>query len=103
MLGPAAVNLLGGMIGGSVGVGVAYPLDTLKTRQQAKGDDDDGSGATGFALAVEVLQTEGLSGFYSGVSSTMVGPAIISYQLRKCIHSNQSKGLINGPHAFRIE
>ena len=77
MLGPAAVNLLGGMIGGSVGVGVAYPLDTLKTRQQAKGDDDGGSGATGFALAVEVLQTEGLSGFYSGVSSTMVGQAII--------------------------
>ena len=60
------------MLGGSIGVGVAYPLDMLKTKQQA------GSGASNpIALTRQIYAAEGLVGFYSGCSTTMAGQAII--------------------------
>ena len=89
---PAAVSLAAGMAAGAIGVGVAYPLDTLKTKMQAydgrargggDGDDDDAHhrgaapalGPLGVASAV--LREEGLAGFYGGVVPTMAGQAII--------------------------
>lgn len=64
------------MLAGALGKGVPYPLDTIKTKQQtyaAKG----GSSSGPLQVAVSVLQDEGLAAFYSGVSSTMVGEAVI--------------------------
>ena len=69
---PAAVSLVAGMIGGSIGVGVAYPLDTLKTKQQA-----GFSSANPITLTRQIYATEGIAGFYSGCSTTMAGQAII--------------------------
>jgi hypothetical protein len=62
------------MIGGAIGVGVAYPLDTLKTKAQSSA----GSAPTNpFTMTRQIYKAEGLAGFYSGCSSTMVGQAII--------------------------
>ena len=68
-----------GMVGGAIGVGVAYPLDTVKVKTQAFAE----TAAPGeklpsvWALARWVLDEEGLAACYSGVSSTMLGQALI--------------------------
>lgn len=62
-----------GSLAGAVGVGVAYPLDTLKTKQQVMQDGDVSACET----AKRVLKQEGVSGFYPGVQSTMAGQAVI--------------------------
>ena len=72
---PAAVSLGAGMLGGAIGVGVAYPLDTLKTKLQAR--ESGGSNQGSLAVAVDIVREEGMSGFYGGVSSTMAGQALI--------------------------
>ena len=64
-----------GMVGGAVGVGVAYPLDTLKTKLQAR--EDSGVEQRPLALAADIVRDEGFEGFYGGVSSTMAGQAAI--------------------------
>ena len=69
-----AVSLGAGMVGGAVGVGVAYPLDTLKTKQQASAGS---ANLNAYQLTREIYRTEGLPGFYGGVSATMLGQAII--------------------------
>lgn len=71
---PAAVSLAAGMVGGAVGVGVAYPLDTLKTKQQASAGSDN---LNPVQLTKQIYRMEGIPGFYGGVSSTMLGQAII--------------------------
>ena len=69
------------MFGGSIGVGAAYPLDTVKVKMQAYNARAGGSLTVARAGAVEVvrrvLAEEGVGGFYSGCSSTMVGQAFI--------------------------
>jgi solute carrier family 25 carnitine/acylcarnitine transporter 20/29 len=59
-------------------VGVAYPFDTIKSRTQAFLDDaPPGSKAPpAWEIAMQVLAEEGPVGFFSGVTSTMVGQAI---------------------------
>lgn len=72
---PAAISLLAGMSAGAVGVGVAYPLDTITVAMQTrKGAVDDSLTLLG-ALR-EKMKAEGVSGFYNGVSSTMAGQAL---------------------------
>ena len=70
---PLAVSLGAGMLGGAIGVGVSYPLDTLKTKTQSVA----GSDSNPIELAMQIVRTEGIGGFYSGVSSTMAGQAVI--------------------------
>ena len=72
---PVAVSLGAGMLGGAVGVGVAYPLDTLKTKMQAR--DSALANPSPLRVAVETVREEGIEGFYGGVSSTMLGQAAI--------------------------
>ena len=79
-----AVSLTAGMVGGAIGVGVAYPLDTLKTKLQAKqkthgmaDDESDYQQQSAMALVLDIVRNEGLDGFYSGVRSTMAGQAVI--------------------------
>lgn len=88
----ATVNLLGGMLGGAVGVGVAYPLDTLKTKQQARNGDENNGPANVFELVMQVITDEGIGGFYSGVSSTMIGQAIIKGVVFLCYET--AKGVL---------
>lgn len=72
---PAAVSLIAGSLGGAIGVGVAYPLDTLKTKAQSSAGSTMPSNP--FALAAQIFRAEGVAGFYSGVSTTMLGQALI--------------------------
>ena len=71
-----AISLAAGMVAGALGKGVPYPLDTIKTKQQTYAASG-GSTSGPFAVASSVLREEGLSAFYGGVSSTMVGEAVI--------------------------
>lgn len=75
---PTWVSLGAGMLGGSIGVGVAYPLDTLKVKVQAYAGGDASAEELGsLGVARAIVQEEGVSGFYNGVSSTMAGQALI--------------------------
>ena len=65
------------MLGGAVGVGVSYPLDTLKTKLQARETSSDETNQNSLSIALDIVKEEGLGGFYSGVSSTMAGQAVI--------------------------
>eukprot|EP00557_Chaetoceros_sp_GSL56_P000076 CAMPEP_0176498880 /NCGR_PEP_ID=MMETSP0200_2-20121128/12597_1 /TAXON_ID=947934 /ORGANISM="Chaetoceros sp., Strain GSL56" /LENGTH=415 /DNA_ID=CAMNT_0017897197 /DNA_START=82 /DNA_END=1327 /DNA_ORIENTATION=+ len=46
-LSPSLASLLSGSIAGAIGVGVAFPLDTLKTKSQVLGRTNGGAGAAG--------------------------------------------------------
>lgn len=72
---PAAISLGAGMLGGAVGVGVAYPLDTLKTKMQAR--ESALPNLSPLRVVAETVRQEGIEGFYGGVTSTMLGQAAI--------------------------
>jgi len=63
-----------------VGVGVAYPFDTLKTKCQtfsSSSSTSSSSTPSSFEIVRSVLKTEGIGGFYGGVSGVMLGQSII--------------------------
>jgi len=95
---PSVASLMAGSIAGAIGVGVAFPLDTLKTKSQVLGQqgaagnkiDVAGSGGGGGASAAAmsgeeisqmnmlqlisvIYKMEGIQGFYGGVKGMMVG------------------------------
>lgn len=80
-------SLLAGSVAGAIGVGVAYPLDTLKTKAQLMIPSEENSSRAAavyrrrppstFDVAVHVFKKEGLPGFFSGVKTMMVGQALI--------------------------
>lgn len=91
MLAPAIASVISGSIAGAVGVGVAFPLDTLKTKSQVLGSraaaTANASGnneATAtvdnmnmFQLINLIWRTEGVKGFFGGVRTMMIGQAMI--------------------------
>jgi solute carrier family 25 carnitine/acylcarnitine transporter 20/29 len=84
LLPAAAIPLLAGSLGGAIGVCAAFPFDTIKTKAQTFEGDRRGGGMEGgrqgtnmLAVATRVVQTEGIGGFYGGVSTMMVGQALI--------------------------
>lgn len=89
-LSPTVASLIAGSLAGSIGVGIAFPLDTLKTKsqvlaQQNKGIAKNLDGSS--ALEVQQLglldligliwKTEGIAGFFGGVRGMMIGQALI--------------------------
>lgn len=93
---PKIANFIAGSIAGAIGVGVAFPFDTLKTKSQVLGDqmkkkkaplstsssdssstEMDPSQLNMLRLFAYIYQQEGLSGFYGGVRGMMIGQAII--------------------------
>jgi hypothetical protein len=94
ILNPAVGSVVAGSIAGAIGVGVAFPLDTLKTKAQVLGqqifdttasdtavvgaaDASQKSNPSMFQIISYVWKTEGVSGFYGGVRGMMFGQAII--------------------------
>jgi hypothetical protein len=90
--------LFAGSIAGALGVGVAFPLDTVKTRAQVMATDrkpfedfvavDPASGTLALPppqpvgnsmtdVADYIFKTEGVGGFFGGVETSMVGQGII--------------------------
>jgi len=89
--GDTVASLLAGSIAGALGVGVAYPLDTIKTKQQVNAEStfsysNSPSGGKASAMAVsepgllstiaDIWKSSGFEGFYGGVQTSMVGQAI---------------------------
>ena len=89
LLDSATASILAGFIAGAAGVGVAFPLDTLKTKSQVLGAAQVSDNISGGAVAIEtgdvvnkmnmfeliglIYKLEGISGFYGGVKGMMVG------------------------------
>lgn len=85
-LSPTAASVLAGSVAGAIGVGVAFPLDTLKTRSQVmeqplsddSSDENELRQNTGmFELIQLIYAAEGIKGFFGGVRGMMVGQAFI--------------------------
>lgn len=88
MVGPAAASVLAGSVAGAIGVGVAFPLDTLKTKAQVLSQQRSAratsSGNAQALASVSMLQiiamvykAEGWQGFFGGVKGMMAGQAVI--------------------------
>ena len=100
ILPPAIASVIAGSIAGAVGVGVAFPLDKLKTKSQVLSSsstsmkqkkksyysavDIKNGGAVSSVAKMSNLQlvkciwnTEGLKGFFGGVRAAMIGQAMI--------------------------
>lgn len=79
------VSLACGSLAGVVGIGAAYPLDSLKTKAQVYAASNSDSGEMGkFSLpdlARVVYSREGVGGFYQGVVGVMVGEAFVKATL----------------------
>jgi len=76
MLNPASASILAGSVAGAVGVGVAYPFDTLKTKAQIMGRvSADELGMLG--IMKMIWKNDGVGGFFFGVQSMMIGKALI--------------------------
>lgn len=76
------LSVAAGSIAGAVGVGFAYPLDSMKTKIQniaasAPEGGAESSAQTLFQTARCVLRDEGLSSLYEGVAGVMLGNALI--------------------------
>ncbi len=78
VLASTAVSVLAGGVGSAIGVGVAFPIDSLKTKTQVKVCTKGTADETIFARARNTYRHEGIAGFYGGVKAAMIGNALIS-------------------------
>ncbi|KAG6388577.1 hypothetical protein SASPL_150007 [Salvia splendens] len=72
----AVIGAAAGGIAGAFTYVCLHPLDTVKTRLQTKGASEIYKGA--FDVIVKTFQSEGILGFYSGVSAVIVGSTFSS-------------------------
>lgn len=79
LMSEAAASLLAGSVAGAIGVGIAFPLDSLKTKQQVMP-----GGTTVWNVISYVWQNEGIRGFFQGVRLMMVAQAIIKSSAFAC-------------------
>ena len=90
---PGAAPLLAGSLAGAIGVGIAFPLDTLKTKSQVLSQEaarirtnpsdltataiplgsTDVSQMNMFQLIALIYSLEGFGGFFGGIRGMMVG------------------------------
>ena len=91
-------SLLAGSIAGAIGVGVAFPLDTIKTKAQILAIQETEEVSTStltvdpngrlmlqptiesnnlFDVIEYIWKMEGIAGFFGGVQTSMIGQAII--------------------------
>jgi hypothetical protein len=78
------VSLGAGSLAGVVGIGVAYPLDSLKTKAQVYASTSTaivGQQQSLLDIAKIVYKKEGIGGFYNGVAGVMVGEAFVKATL----------------------
>ena len=63
-------SLFAGSVGGAIGVGVAYPFDTLSTKAQVSSGKEESH--LSFARNIRrIWKTEGIGGFFEGVLVTV--------------------------------
>eukprot|EP01035_Chromulina_nebulosa_P019191 gene19191-25037_t len=72
------LSVIAGSLAGSIGVGVAYPMDAIKTKTQTYASSSSSGRSIGtLAMMKLVLEKEGIPGFYGGVVWVMIGQAFI--------------------------
>ena len=99
MIDSTVVSVGGGAIAGAIGLGVAFPFDSLKTKAQTLSASGDSSMSM-LPLIRQIYLNEGISGFYSGVYGAMAGQALIksvafttnSFVLENIYHVSQDSG-----------
>jgi hypothetical protein len=76
-VGSTAASLLIAGVGSAIGVGVAYPIDVLKTKAQVTVCTEGKANVSVSERAINTYRQEGIAGFYGGLIPTMVGSALI--------------------------
>ena len=74
------LSVAAGSIAGAVGVGFAYPLDSMKTKIQnraASSGSSDKQNLSFLSIAKDILRNEGVLSLYKGVIGVMLGNALI--------------------------
>jgi solute carrier family 25 S-adenosylmethionine transporter 26 len=82
---------IGAMAGGLAGAFTyccLHPIDTVRTRLQSRGATQVYK--SGLDCVVSILRTEGIFGFYSGISAVLVGSMISSAVYFGCIELGRS-------------
>lgn len=64
-------SLLAGSVGGAIGVGIAYPFDTLSTKAQVSSGKSGAKQANLIQNIKRIWMNEGISGFFEGVCVTV--------------------------------
>jgi hypothetical protein len=90
LAGTAAASVVAGSIAGAIGIGVAFPLDTLKTKAQVMARERSIANAIAsrdgavsaqqvnmFQIIAMVWRQGGWQGFFGGVKGMMAGQALI--------------------------
>ncbi|KAK6903325.1 hypothetical protein I203_108590 [Kwoniella mangroviensis CBS 8507] len=72
-MGDSAIHALAGSVGGCVSMALTYPLVNLSTRAAVQTKKED---LTLIQAIKKTIEKEGLSGLYSGLSSSLAGIAI---------------------------
>ena len=77
------ISLGAGSVAGVIGIGAAYPLDSLKVKTQtyASNPSFNTSNLSMIKMAELVYRQEGVEGFYSGVGGVMIGEAFVKASL----------------------
>lgn len=88
---PAIASLVSGSIAGAIGIGVAFPLDTLKTKSQVLRQQQASVSDKGEMLRIDVskmnmiqlisfiYKNEGIAGFFGGVKGMMIGQGMCRF------------------------
>lgn len=72
------ISSIAGSLAGALGVGAAYPMDSLKTKAQTYAQSDANAQSLGLLGMYRIVkEQEGLSGFYKGVTGVMAAQGII--------------------------
>ena len=64
-------SLFAGSVGGAVGVGIAYPFDTLSTKAQVRSGKSDEEKTNLIQNIRTIWTNEGIHGFFEGVFVTV--------------------------------
>jgi len=91
-----AVHALAGVLGGTIAFTITYPLITISTRMQVDKDNKN----TTTDIIKKTLREEGWQGFFSGISSGIVGITATSGVYYYCYESLRL--FLEGPEKAKI-
>ena len=78
---PELISIAAGSVAGAVGVGFAYPLDSMKTKIQniaaSQISTYPGKAVPDLQLVTQILHQDGIWSLYNGVAGVMMGNALV--------------------------
>jgi Mitochondrial carrier protein len=83
MFSAVVTSVLAGSVAGAVGVGVAYPFDSLKTKAQLQQTNAQLQQASNmFQTMAAVYKQEGIAGFFGGVRASKLQACVCTWCCR---------------------